>query len=110
MIYKKLLSSRTLKTSDAKDILDVINSKYNSDVTFNEILVSLSKMGVIEKDKVLLFAEKQEKKHNPKEEIQTINQAIEGQMSFQKHQECLLPTEDLEPDTVPVITSESQET
>ncbi|HPV65953.1 MAG TPA: DUF87 domain-containing protein [archaeon] len=108
MIYKKLLSSRTLKTSDAKDILDVINSKYNSDVTFNEILVSLSKMGVIEKDKVLLFAEKtkREKAQIPKEEIQTINQAIERSNELSEtSDEMPLPTEDLEPDTVPVITS-----
>lgn len=111
MIYKKLLSSKTLKTSDAKDILDVINSKYNSDVTFDEILVSLSKMGVIERDKVLLFAEKTKKvkAEIPEEEIQTINQAIERSNESlegtEESEEMPLTPEDLAPDNVPVFPS-----
>ncbi len=100
MVYKKLLVSKTLKTSDAKDILDIVNSKYNSDITFDEILVSLNKMGIIEKDNILRFAEKtkKEKTEIPKEEIQTINQAIE-----ESSKEQFPEAPKLEPDYKPVL-------
>lgn len=107
MIYKKLLSSKTLKTSDAKDILDVINSKYNSEITFDELLVSLSKMGIIEKEKILLFAEKKQKTEISKEEIQNINQAIEysNQVEESEQLETPITPETLEPETVPILPS-----
>ncbi len=76
MLYKKLLVSRTLKTSDAKDLLDVVNSKYNSDVTLEELLVSLNKIGVIEKDGLLQFAEKKQKAEIPQDELLSINNVI----------------------------------
>lgn len=109
MIYKKLLSSKILKTSDAKDILDVINSKYNSDIVFEEILVSLSKMGVTEKDNILFFADKtkKEKTEIPKDEILTINQAIErsNKISENEEKEIPLTPETIAPDSLPVIPS-----
>ena len=108
MIYKKLLSSKTLKISDAKDILDVINSKYNSEVTFEELLISLSKMGVVEKNKILEFAEKKQKTEIPKEEIKEINQAIElanQPEEFTEQLENTITPETLEPETVPILPS-----
>ncbi|MFA7133269.1 MAG: hypothetical protein WC108_08235, partial [Bacteroidales bacterium] len=100
MIYKKLLSSKTLKTSDAKDILDVINSKYNSDVLFDEILVSLSKMGITEKDNILHFENKNTKQKTeiPKSEIQDINRAIERSSEEQE-----ITPETIEPETLPCL-------
>lgn len=110
MIYKKLLSSKTLKTSDAKDILDVINSKYNSEVTFDELLVSLSKMGIVEKDRILIFENKskKEKSEISKEEVQNINQAIEYSSQVEENPEQLetpITPETLEPETVPILPS-----
>jgi DNA helicase HerA-like ATPase/predicted transcriptional regulator len=108
MIYKKLLSSKTLKVSDAKDILDVVNSKYNSEVTFEELLVSLSKMGIVEKEKILLFAEKKQKAEISKEEVQNINQAIEYSNLVEEQGEQLetaITPETIEPETVPILPS-----
>ena len=111
MIYKKLLSSKTLKTSDAKDILDIINSKYNSEIVFDEILVSLSKMGISEKNNVLFFENKskKEKTEISKDEILTINQAIEKSNELSENpeiqEEALLNPEEMTPDSLPVIPS-----
>jgi uncharacterized protein len=108
MIYKKLLSSKTLKTSDAKDILDVVNSKYNSDVVFDEILVSLSKMGISEKDNILYFENKNTKQKTeiPKDEIQDINRAIEKSNELSEISEDMpLTPEEIVPDSLPVIPS-----
>jgi len=107
MIYKKLLSSKIIKTSDAKDILDVINSKYNSEVTFDELLVSLSKMGIIENEKKLIFAEKKQKAEISNEEIKNINKAIEYSSIVEEQDKLETPItpQTLEPETLPILPS-----
>ncbi|MFA5745964.1 MAG: DUF87 domain-containing protein [archaeon] len=105
MVYKKLVASKTLKTTDAKDLLDVINSKYNSEITFNEVLISLSKMGVVEKENILVFANKSQKQKTEisKEEIENINQAIEYSNAVDQNPELREPAPEIEPDYKPVL-------
>ncbi len=53
MIYKKLEKSRELKVSFAKDILEVVNIKYRSNIGFDEVLEKLFEKKVILKKEIL---------------------------------------------------------
>lgn len=80
LIEKKLLKVNELKISDAQDILDIINIKYKSDVTYKQLKIPLLEKEIIERDQYLLFKKDQSKKIEkaqvPKEELDQINDIL----------------------------------
>jgi hypothetical protein len=62
LIEKKLLKVNELKVSDAQDILDIINIKYKSDVTYKQLKIPLLEKEIIERDQYLLFKKINQKK------------------------------------------------
>jgi hypothetical protein len=59
MIYKKLDDAKQIRIDYAKDILDVVNIKYKSDVFFDEILEKLKEKGVCQSKDLLYLNEKE---------------------------------------------------
>ena len=79
LIEKKLLKVKQLKVSDAKDILDIINIKYKSNVNYKQLRIPLLEKNIIEREEYLFFnTEKitKQKAEIPKEEQDAITDVL----------------------------------
>ena len=79
LIEKKLLKVKQLKVSDAKDILDIINIKYKSNVNYKQLRIPLLEKNIIEREEYLFFKTEKETKQKaeiPKEEQDAITDVL----------------------------------
>lgn len=78
LIENKLLKVKQLKVSDAKDILDIINIKYKSNVNYKQLRIPLLEKNIIEREDYLFFKNEEikQKAEIPKEEQDAITDVL----------------------------------